>query len=931
MLEANASVRVVDLASIVFQRDGARELDDLRVLVARLRRLLSERSIPAEVKTEPRAYRIVVDREHIDSGRFESLAERSADSDRSPEEVVGWLREACGLWRGEPLDDLDLPPHPSLTRLVELRSTVLARRFELELALGNHAEMLADLLAACRRDPLHERLWALGVVALYRAGRQADALRLHTEIRTTLRDELGLLPGTDLRAAEALVFRHSDSVSPQQPVSTAPLPVFNSSLIGRDLERAELMNLLALYRLVSVVGPGGVGKTWLAVDAVRQGLAEDKTKVAFCDLGSLESGDALLATIAIALGVRARPGLPLLDALVTELRNIPLLLILDTCEHVLDDVCLVVSGLLAGCHALRVVATSRVPLLVDGEQVYLLQPLNVRTDATTLFAARAMAGGVILDEDPETRRSVVRLCEFLDGLPLAIELAAARTRTLGPVELLAALDGHLELLANPSLGQLSRHRSLVASVEWSTRLLSPAANELLDRLAVFAGWFDLHAAAAVGTPDETASTRIVVLLDELVRASLVVVQRAGNTSRFRLLNTIAEVCETHLEGRAEHVDTRYRHAMHFAGVVEDLVVRLRGPDEVAAAAALDEQWPQIRAAVRFATANADADLVIRLLAGLGSEVIFRERSEVGDWVNTALNSIRPGGHPRGYELLATGSITDWVAGRFERGYERAQSAHRERSKWEGPLTVDLSQAALLHLGVRADPGAVEACRRAVAEFESTGDLFGAGRALVTAGVSLAYAGIPDEAIRALDRAEDLAARIGSQLIAAIASFARAVAVVDTDPEAAAGWARRSLHLATTINAPWVLGPATNYLTAALVRSSDPTEALSLITGSIDQAETRGSVQSLANTIRNLATLAARLDHHRDVARLVGWLATNPTSVPGSPGMRNAAEEVRSTLRSNLPVAEFLREDTIGASLTIPQVIAEARVSLAALT
>ncbi|WP_156067641.1 ATP-binding protein [Pseudonocardia halophobica] len=504
----------------------------------------------------------------IDADLFERLL---AEGRRAPPaRAAATLTSALGLWRGPALHDVERPfARDAAARLDRLRTDCADLRDEAELAQGRHREILSALEERVAEDPLRERSTALLMLALYRSGRQADALAAARRLRAVLAEELGLEPGREIARLETAVLRHSPELDLRPPV-WGTLSSAVSSFVGRDRERRELAVLLAAHRVVTLTGPGGVGKTRLAAEVAR-GLG---VPVHLVDLVPVADPAEVPERVADALGVRGGPGSTSLTALRDALDGRDDLVLLDNCEHVLDGCVDVVERTGA-----RLLVTSREALRVPGERVYVLPPLGLadpgadsRTaagcEAVRLFTARARPGAVA----PADVALVLDVCRRLDGLPLALELAAARTTSLALPDLAARLASARLLTARSTD---PRHRSLAATLSWSHDLLAPPARRLLARLSVFPGGFDLRAAEVVTGAGAPGAGEVAELLDRLVSASTVQV----DGGRYRLLATTRAFAAQRLAGSAEEPDAlRRRHAGYFLELAEEASAHLFGPD-----------------------------------------------------------------------------------------------------------------------------------------------------------------------------------------------------------------------------------------------------------------------------------------------------------------------------------------------------------------
>jgi predicted ATPase/DNA-binding SARP family transcriptional activator len=565
----------------------------LQVYISQLRKALGPGGAAVEWRAD--GYVLAIGPDAVDAGRFEALASAGGEAVRAgdPERAARTLREALDLWRGPALDDLASEPFAQLAgaRLQELRLAALEDRVEADLALGRAQELVAELEVLVGAEPLRERLRGQLMLALYRCGRQADALEAYHAARRALLDELGLDPGPELRRLQQAILDHDPAllVEPAALRARRHLPAPATALIGRRAQLDELDAMLRApgIRLVTLTGAGGAGKTRLAIQAAAELADRFEHGIFFVELAPLEDADLVAQAIAHAIGVEERADQPLTDSVQAHLRDRRLLLVLDNFEHV-DEAAPLVSRLLAGAPALEVLVTSRSPLRLHGEHEYVVPPLE-HGEAVDLFVARAQA----VRRGFAGTGAVDQICAGLDGLPLAIELAAARTRTLSPEDMLASLPAP-ELAGEGPRDVPERQRTLRATLDWSHRLLDARGRELFASLAVFVGGFTAAAAHGVcGAGGEE--------LAELVDQSLVV-----GGARHRMLETVREYALERLEEGGEADAVRGRHAQWFAALAE-----AGGEPE-----ALEAEHANMRAALVWARESGAVEIELRLAGAL---------------------------------------------------------------------------------------------------------------------------------------------------------------------------------------------------------------------------------------------------------------------------------------------------------------------------
>ncbi|WP_439385473.1 BTAD domain-containing putative transcriptional regulator [Amycolatopsis lexingtonensis] len=615
--------------------DGA--ANALQSQVSRLRTAVKEL---APVEFTAAGYRLAVAPDEVDVHAFERLARegRALLKNGEAARAAELLGDALALWRGPAFSDLADAPFAAAqaARLEELRADAVDDHVEARLALGQADDVLIGLRETVAARPLRERPRAQLVRALAAAGRPADALAAFEDARRTLADELGADPGAELAEAHLAVLRGET----EKPVIPA-LPAQLTSFVGRDAELRQVAELLGRNRLVTLTGPGGTGKTRLAVEVT----AAEPGPVAFVELAPHEGdgvGHAVLTALGLRDGSRGGPQDPV-ERLIGALRDRTTLLVLDNCEHVVDVAARLTARLLGACPGLRVLATSREPLGITGEQLAPVPRLAVPPPGTPagqasgfaairLFADRAAASDPAFALDERTIGDVQHICAALDGLPLALELAAARVRALPAGEIAARLDDRFRLLARGSRTAEARHRSLRGVVEWSWDLLDDEERELARRLTVFAGGATAAAAAEVCGAD-------VDLLPELAGKSFV--EAVGG--RFRMLETIRAFGAEKLAEAGETERIHRAHAEYFLRFAEEADPMLRTAAQLAWLDRIDAEYDNVLAALRWATAH-DVVLALRLVpllamywwmrgrrfegAGLSLEVVSRCSPEV---------------------------------------------------------------------------------------------------------------------------------------------------------------------------------------------------------------------------------------------------------------------------------------------------------------
>ncbi|WP_433455830.1 BTAD domain-containing putative transcriptional regulator [Streptomyces sp. CA-142005] len=582
----------------------------LQALVGRLRRTLGADA----VASAEGGYRLTAAPDDVDLSRFERLTGDGlrALADGDPAKAAAVLDDALALWHGPAL--ADLPDHAAeAARWETRRLDALRARHTAALALGHAEQSLPELTALCDDHPLDEPLQVLRLRALRDAGRPAQALAAYEEVRRRLADRLGSDPGPELRALHTELLTERHPAPRPGPAAVGNLPARLTSFVGRESDIEAIGADLAAARLVTLLGPGGAGKTRLSQEAAEAVRHTVRDGVWLAELAPVDDPEAVPQAVLTAIGARdtvlhgagaesiravaERYDDPL-ERIVEHCARRRMLIVLDNCEHVIEAAAHLTERLLARCPQLTVLATSREPLGVPGELVRPVEPLPEPV-ALRLLADRGAAArpGFRVEDDPE---ACAEICRRLDGLPLAIELAAARLRMLTPRQIAGRLDDRFRLLTSGSRTVLPRQQTLRAVVDWSWELLDADERDVLARLSVFAGGCDLAAAEAVCGPGALDA------LGSLVDKSLVVAApSAGGGMRYRLLETVAEYAGERLDETGRRGEAERAHLTYYRELARTTDPLLRGPEQPTAIDRFQLEYENLRTALRHAVAAGD--------------------------------------------------------------------------------------------------------------------------------------------------------------------------------------------------------------------------------------------------------------------------------------------------------------------------------------
>jgi predicted ATPase/DNA-binding SARP family transcriptional activator len=605
------------------------------------------------IVTRPSGYMLQLGQGSLDTSRFEDfyVKARHALERHEYAEAGALCRAALCLWRGPALVGLSEDfAVAEVARLDDLRLAVIEMRIEADLAQAGHVEVIGELETLVARFPYREHLWWLLAVALYRSGRHAEALRACTRLREILREELGLDPSLEITKLEHQIIvqdpaleidaraaagdRTVDESARSGPPSVivgrrTNVPRNPTAFIGGEGLLEEIGEQVGLGSVVTLTGTGGVGKTRAATEFCHRHLAEFPDGVFFVDFAPVSDRAAVVGALALTLPIAGIGDESVLGAILDWIADRRVLLVFDNCEHLVADVGVLAEELIDRCPNVQILATSREPLRVRGERVHRVPSLRIHGPAVELFCERASATDTSFTTNGHDD-ALAQICRRLDGIPLAIELAAARIRALSLDELLQRLEDRFRLLSRSDRGALERHQTLRATVTWSYQLLTEDERCLFDRLSVFSGGFDLSGAEAVCGFEPLERIDVIDLLSSLVDKSMIVADRGPLGMRYKLLETLRQYGDEQMAQRDEAPRLNERHARFFADLIGELDVLSRGARQVEAEARMSLEWDNLRAALLWAVAHGELDLAERLAESSFQYSVFSLRYEHAD-------------------------------------------------------------------------------------------------------------------------------------------------------------------------------------------------------------------------------------------------------------------------------------------------------------
>ncbi|WP_046263246.1 BTAD domain-containing putative transcriptional regulator [Streptomyces sp. WM6386] len=786
-LEAGRPVSVDSLVDGLWgEQPPADAANALQALVSRLRKALRG---TGTVDAVAGGYRLSVQEEDVDTYRFENLAGRGrhALAAGRTEEAARTLTAALDLWRGAALADVLEAPFAgaAAARLDELRAAAVEDRFDAELRAGRYADVLADLEAAGARRPLSERLAGLRMRALSAAGRQYDALAVYEDLRGRLGEELGVDPSAELREIHLALLR-GELERPAARPTNAPsrLPARLTSFVGRDGELDRLADLMGSARLVTLVGPGGAGKTRLSLEAATRDTAHARDRVRFVPLAGVSRLDQLADVVLGALSStdgRLYEGSGAQQASAVErtaelLGSGDTLLLIDNCEHVVEAVAELADQLLLRLPELRILATSREPLAINGESLFHLGPLDVPTGspepaeamaaaAVRLFVDRATGVRQEFALDESNLDAVLEICRRLDGMPLALELAAAKLRSMGVDQIARRLDDRFRLLSSGSRTALPRQRTLLAMVEWSWDLLDEPERILARRLSAFPGGATLTALETVCSDPQVPADDVLYVLGALIEKSLVQeVRDADGESRYRMLDTVRAYAARRLAESGDDLTARFTAC--YLALAQQHEPLLRTGAQLRATAVFDSEHDNLTHALRLVREAGDRDTAVRFgaamfwywgIRGMGS----RFETHLADVADSVADPAASGGdsavdrefHPAGL-LLRMSQVA------FGGSSPTADDLLASSDPWvraSAHLARDfaLTEQGDLETGVTSR---IEALRG----FEAVGDRWGIVLALMPVGRDHSLRGEHASAIATFERAVVLSSELGTE-------------------------------------------------------------------------------------------------------------------------------------------------------------------------
>lgn len=879
----------------------------LAAYISRLRQILPP-DVP--IVREGGGYVLRADPQSVDLHRFRRLVSTArAGSDSSV--AARLFDEAIELWNGAPLPTLDTPWINEVRTSIEAEHlSALLDRNDAALDAGRHAPLLVGLASLHSAHPLDERVAGQLMLAQYRCGRQADAIEVYLSIRTRLVDQLGVDPGPALRAVYGRILDGDPGrEKSREPMTSPPTAAVSATasgvsrrvtrLVGRGDDVARVLTSLADGPLTTLTGVGGVGKTRLALEVADRAASRFADGAVVCELAPLSDGSGVAQAVVASLRVTLRHA-SLEQSVIDEIHARSLLFVVDNCEHVLADIAAFVDLIVRHCPGVTVLATSREPLGVEGERVLPVPPLS-ESDAAELFSVRAKASRPSFDPALEPVGAVAEICRRLDGVPLAIELAAARMRAMSSLDVARRLD-RLRLLSGGTRGAHPRQQSVTATIDWSYQLLDDAEKRLFTALSVFAGGFDLEAAHAICADESATEDDTLDLLTGLVDKSMVVVKGADTgATRYGVLETLRAYGRDRLRDNGMDCRIASRHTRYFVELIERAAAGSRGPDEpywvqrMAPSAGTTYTAPDfdnLRVAFDCAIGDHDDDLVLRLVTSLAELVHVRVGYHSFDWVQRAVDFADPD-HPLFPAAIGTAARGTLILGDIPRALAMVERALGRSPEPDAPGLVYPGDILADVARYRGD------VRTALAHYETERTKPRADEpqqlVWILYNVTLCHqsSGVPEIALPAGREAVEVADRTGNPSLRAMARTALGRSLALCDPASALMGFGEAHELAAAVENNWFTGMARMESAAIHALSDDPASAAPMFIEVLDHWGRAGPNPILQQweTMIYIAPLLERLGAADEALRLrhaiaaAGWQA--PTNAAAAPRLSGA--------------------------------------------
>ncbi|MCL1587832.1 MAG: winged helix-turn-helix domain-containing protein [Actinomycetia bacterium] len=894
--------------------DGA--VRSLRTYVSNLRRILGS---AVEIRGERGMYVLTRAALETDINLFRRGVGDASDID-DPHGLASTLASALALWRGPLLADVDRPWVLEESAILDSqRINATARWAEAMIEDGEPESVIAQIDVLVEATPHDERLTGILMRALYLSGRQSDALAAYRRLRNTLAEELGLEPGPELKRLEEQILVHEVATGGKDQRNAFPAPT--SDLVGRVAEIDDLMARTEDARLLTLTGPGGVGKTRLALEVGRRVDELGVQPVFFADLAAVQDRPAVLAVLAASVGVQAHPDVGPLVSMIEYLAPRPAMLVVDNCEHVSDTAAGALATLVRGCPKLTIIATSRSPLHVDGEFEWQTPSLafpersSARIDDLTswpaieLLVQRAPNTFELTDDNSG---DVVDLCRNLDGLPLAIEIAASRLGSMTPTEIIAALGSRLSLSPVDGTAE-SRHATLAATIGWSYELLPSQPRELFARLGVMSGRFLFEDVLAVCADEDEPHQVVRHQLSMLVERSLITAETTGTRTRYRLLETIRRFALDRLGDR--DVRVRTRHAIHFAAVAEFETTRLLSDEEGDAIVEVSAAHDNLRGAFRWAISTGDFESASKIVVSLPDGAYWRSHNEVASWARELWEKLGSD-DIRWRAVSGAAARGSWQEAQFEDAVRFARDAVDVEGKV--PSMCGYPEDVLADIALyRGDAKTALVHYSAVAEIANrVGNRPRYVWATYYIAVVEAVLGRRAEASAAAARALSGARETGNPTSLAFSLYASGLAVKHLKPQEAGAMFEEATMMASSVANDWFSNLARMELASVATAYGDREAGFRDFASVVDYWHRIADDTQLRHTWRYMTRALSSVGLHEDAAVLAGALMADTDSTLGHPHHR-----VMESIVAGLDDAQFRRLSVRGSIMSVPELVA----------